>query len=383
MPLSFLKRNFTYPTLEWLHDSRAIGIILLSCTFISLFLSNIGNTAYTHFWHIEYKALAAWHLPHNLYVWINDGLMTLFFFLAGMEIKRELKIGELSSIKKAILPMGAAVGGMVAPAVIFLILNKGTAFTMGWGIPIATDIAFSLGIASLLGKKMPVSAKIFLTALAIVDDLGAILVIALFYGGTVQLTYLLLSVSIVFLIIIINKTIRFGWLQCLLGLALWFCLYNSGIHATLAGVTFAFLVPTKQLIYYEHKIHLVVNFIILPLFALANTAIVFPQQGLQALNNTLSWGVMAGLFIGKPLGIVSLCWILVKNKIAVLPYKTSWPTLIGVGILAGIGFTMSIFISTLAFTEAAMQDIAKIAVLIASFLSMGIGYAWIMLLVKK
>lgn len=384
MPLSFLKRNFINPVLEWLYDSRAIGIILLSCTCISLLLSNISTENwYTHLWHIEFKMLAAWHLPYSIHMWINDGLMTLFFFLAGMEIKREIKIGELSSIKKAILPIGAAVGGMIVPAVLFLLFNKGTIFAGGWGIPMATDIAFSLGIASLLGKKVPISAKIFLTALAIIDDLGAMLVIALFYGGAIQLTYLLLAAAIVFLIIMINKTIRFGWLQCLLGLALWFCMYNSGIHATLAGIVFAFLIPTKQLTDYEHKVHPVVNFIILPLFAFANTAIVFPQQGLQTLSNTLSWGIIIGLFIGKPLGIISACWVLVKNKIAVLPYKTNWSTLIGAGILAGIGFTMSIFISTLAFAATTTQDIAKIAVLIASILAMVIGYAWIMLTNKK
>lgn len=376
---TFLKRKFINPLLELLYDSRAIGIILLSCAILSLILSNIGTASwYTHIWHIELPStFVQWHLPHTIHEWINDGLMSLFFFLAGMEIKREIKIGELSSIKKSILPIAAAIGGMLMPAILFQIFNKGTIFSSGWGIPMATDIAFSLGVASLLGKRVPISAKIFLTALAIIDDLGAILVIALFYGGEIQLSYLILSVAIGFLIFMLNKAISFGWLQCLLGLALWFCMYNSGIHATLAGIVLACLVPTKQLLYYEQKFHPIINFIILPLFALANTAIVLPKQSLQALNNNLSWGIIVALCIGKPLGIVSACWILVKRKLAILPSKINWPILIGIGFLAGIGFTMSIFISTLAFADLALQDTAKIAVLIASLLAMIVGCIWI------
>ncbi len=384
MLLHFFKRNFINPLLELLYDSKAIGILLLGCTLISLVISNIGNTDwYTFIWHLEFPVLTKYKLPHNIHLWINDGLMTLFFFLAGMEIKREIKIGELSSVKKSILPIGAALGGMIVPALLFHLLNRGSLFSSGWGIPMATDIAFSLGIASLLGKRVPVSAKVFLTALAIIDDLGAILVIAFFYGREIELTYLLCSLGMVFVIFMLNKIVPFGWIQCLLGLALWFCMYNSGIHATLAGILLACLVPTKQLSHYEQKIHPIVNFFILPLFALANTAIVFPQQGFQTLNSSLSWGIIIGLFIGKPLGIILTCWFLVKMKWAMLPYKVNWSILTGIGILAGIGFTMSIFISTLAFSNNTVQDLAKMAVLIASFLAMVIGYAWIVMTNKK
>lgn len=384
MLFSFIKKNFVNPLLELLYDSRAIGVLLLGCTVISLILSNIQTSYwYIHIWHIEWKMFAQWHLPYNMHLWINDGGMSLFFFLAGMEIKREIKMGELSSIKKSILPIGAAIGGMIIPVILFLLINKGNIFNKGWGIPMATDIAFSLGIASLLGKKVPTAAKIFLTALAIIDDLGAILVIALFYGQEIQLTYLILAITIAFLIFMLNKAIPFGWIQCSLALVLWYCMYNSGIHATLAGIVFAFLVPTKQLVQYEHKIHPIVNFLILPLFALINTTIIFPAQNIQILNNSLLWGIIMGLLVGKPLGIGFACYFLIKIKWAVLPSKTTVSTLIGIGILAGIGFTMSIFISTLAFSSLFIQDIAKIAVLLASLLAIIVGCIWIIITNKN
>jgi NhaA family Na+:H+ antiporter len=295
-----------------------------------------------------------------------------------MEIKREMVEGELSSFKKSMLPVFAAMGGMVAPALLYLAINKGTVYNEGWGIPTATDIAFSLGIASLVGKKVPVSLKIFLTALAIIDDLGAIIIIALFYGAAVKIVYIVACIAIIVLITLLNKRkVKFGFLHALLGISLWYCMFNSGIHATVAGVIFAFLVPKELLKNLEHKFHNLVYFVIMPIFALANTAIVIPENGLSLLNLDLSRGIILGLVIGKPLGIITACFILVKMKLAELPTRTNWYQMIGAGILAGIGFTMSIFIATLAFTNPLFQDTAKIAVLVASFIAMITSYIWL------
>jgi NhaA family Na+:H+ antiporter len=309
---------------------------------------------------------------------INDALMALFFFLAGMEIKRELVCGELASVKKSLLPISGAIGGMLVPALFFALFNKGTQYIHGWAIPTATDIAFTLGIASLLGKRVPVALKIFLTALAIIDDLGAIIVIAIFYGGRLQAGYLLGCLLVVAALWLLNrKKVTFGLAHWLLGILLWYCMFNSGIHATVAGVIFAFMVPMKELERLELKFHAPVYFLVMPLFALANTAINLPDNGLQSLTSSLSWGIITGLCIGKPLGICAACYFLVQKKWAVLPSGTNWPKMIGGSLLAGIGFTMSIFISTLAFDNPTMQDVAKISVLLASLLAMTGGYYWL------
>ncbi len=370
---------------EFIHDSRAIGIVLLSCTVVSLLLSNvfIGEN-YLHFWHIELPGFAQMHLPESLLHFINDALMALFFFLAGMEIKREMAEGELASFKKSALPVFAALGGMLVPAIIFLVFTKNTDYSHGWAIPMATDIAFTLGVASLLGKRVPVALKVFLTALAIIDDLGAIVVIALFYGGSIKIWFLVACAILIFLIILLNRfTKKFGIPQFILGIILWYCMFNSGIHATVAGVVFAFLVPVHLLNKFEVKLHHIVYFIIMPIFALANTAIIFPSNSGEALTGSLSWGIMLGLFIGKPLGIFLFCYLLVKRKYAELPNGTNWNQLFGAGILAGIGFTMSIFISTLAFSDVLHQDIAKISVLIGSFAAMMMGYMWLRYVAKE
>lgn len=304
--------------------------------------------------------------------------MAVFFFVAGMEIKRELVNGELSTPQKALLPAAAALGGMLAPALLYLLFSKGTVYQSGWGIPMATDIAFSLGILSLLGNKVPVSLKIFLTALAIIDDLGAIIVIALFYGAAVQWWWLAACVVITaVLYYLLRKKQRLSWLHYLLGLLLWYAMFNSGIHATVAGVVFALLVPVQQLPQLEHKLHYPVHFFILPAFAMANTAIHFPDNIGAAFHSPLSLGIIAGLLLGKPLGICGMSWLLVKKKRAHLPSGTSWKQMTGAGILAGIGFTMSIFISSLAFTDTGLQDTAKIAVLTVSALAMIGGYCWL------
>jgi NhaA family Na+:H+ antiporter len=248
-------------------------------------------------------------------LWINDGLMAVFFFLAGMEIKREMLAGELASLKKSALPVFGAVGGMIVPALLFTLFNKGTNGMQGWAIPTATDIAFTLGIASLLGSRVPASLKIFITALAIIDDLGAIIVIALFYGAQLEVWYLTGCVVIVFIVLLLNKIkVKPGWLHILLGIMLWYCMFHSGIHATVAGVLFAFLLPASSLQKLELQLHKPVYFIILPLFAMANTAILIPSNGIQFLNTTVSWGILAGLCIGKPLGICAACYFLTRKK---------------------------------------------------------------------
>lgn len=375
------------PLKVFIHDSRSIGISLLVATLLSLVLSNIPviSEAYTRFFQLSIDGTQAhafeWgflHLPNSIIVFINDLLMAAFFFLAGMEIKRELVTGELASFKQSILPVAAAIGGMIVPAIIYTQFARGTNYTSGWAIPMATDIAFTLGIASLLGNRVPVALKVFITALAIIDDLGAIVVIALFYGSQLKLFYLLLSALIMLVLLSLQKNkVKLGWFTWVLGIALWYTMFNSGIHATVAGVLFAFTIPVSKLPELEIKFHTPVYFIIMPLFALANTAIIFPESGIGALNNAFSTGIMAGLFIGKPLGICLASYWMIKRKWAQLPNQTNWHQMIGAGILAGIGFTMSIFISMLAFSETATQDIAKLAVLVTSVFSMIVGYAWI------
>lgn len=378
MPVGFLKFRFVTYLQEFLHDSRSIGLLLLGCTVFSLILANTdAGPAVLHFLHWEATAMHALQLPHTPLHFINDGLMAVFFFLVGMEIKRELVIGELNTVRRAVLPLAAAAGGMIVPAAIYLLFNKGTEFQNGWGIPMATDIAFSLGVASLLGSKFPVSLKVFLTALAIIDDLGAIIVIALFYGGAVKGLYLLGAGLVLALLYWMNKRkMRFGIAHVLLGLLLWYLVFNCGIHATIAGVLFAFMVPTSQIPSLEMKLHNVVNFLILPLFAIANTAIVLNVSVMSELTNTLGLGIVAGLVLGKPIGIFLACWLLVRNRLASLPNGINWMQLAGAGLLAGIGFTMSIFIAGLAFDEMQYQDISKIAILVAALLSVLLTFIW-------
>ncbi|TWI85057.1 NhaA family Na+:H+ antiporter [Lacibacter cauensis] len=383
MPFSFLKKVFISPLLEFIHDSRAVGIMLLICTVVSLVISNtfIGEY-YLNFWNAEVHLGA--YMPHTVLHWINDGLMAIFFFQVGMEIKREMVTGELASIKQSILPVAGAVGGMLVPALIFTIFNSGTEFANGWGVPMATDIAFSLGIASLLSGRVPLALKIFLTALAIIDDLGAIVAIAIFYTSTIKFVYLFGGLGIFALLLVLTRLkVKFGFWNFLLGAALWFCFFNSGVHATIAGVLFAFTIPIKKLDGIEHALHNYVNFLIIPIFALANTAIVIPLGFTEHMTNSLSIGIIAGLLLGKPLGIVLFCWLLVKLKIGQLAEGINWKHMIGLGLLAGIGFTMSIFISMLAFKDSFTQDISKMAVMVASVLAIICGYAWFKFFIKE
>ncbi len=385
--IHFVHRKIIHPLQQFIHDSRSAGISLLVCTGVSLLLANTGfwQEGYRNFWSATFDGTIDHHtyigflaLPNSPILLINDGLMAFFFFLVGMEIKRELLTGELASLKKSSLPIFGAIGGMIIPALLFSFFNKGTEAMQGWAIPAATDIAFTLGVASLLGNRIPVGLKIFITALAIIDDLGAIAVIAFFYGGQLQLAYLAACAFIVIILWILNRAkVKFGIIHWLLGLLLWYCMFHSGIHATVAGVVFALMVPTSSLTKFELWFHKPVYFIIMPVFALANTAIGFPANSLHELNHSLSWGILAGLCLGKPMGICAACYFLVKKKMAELPRGVNWHKMIGAGLLAGIGFTMSIFISTLAFNDPSQQDIAKIAVLAASFIAMIAGYFWL------
>ncbi len=370
-----IKRQIISPIQEFIKDSRAVGVTLLICTVVSLLIANSGwKDSYLHLLEKEMHILPFLHLPHSILHWINDGLMTLFFFLVGMEIKRELLIGELSSLKKASLPIAAAIGGMVVPAGIFAIFNNGTPYSGGWGIPMATDIAFSLGVASLLGNRVPVTLKIFLMALAIIDDLGAILVIAVFYGGAISWLHLLVAALLLGILHVLNKLKgNQWWVTLVIGLLVWYCVFNSGIHATIAGVLIAFFIPLEKLSNYEHTLHDPINFIILPLFAFANTAIEIPGNFSEAITTSLSWGVLAGLVLGKPLGITLASWLTVVTKIGERPSGTSWMQLVGMGALAGIGFTMSIFITMLAFSDPLTQNIAKLAILIGAVVSVLFG----------
>lgn len=375
---SKLQNQLFSPLKDFFNDSRAIGIILIVCTALSLALSNCAATSisYTKFWENEFHWFVRFlHLPETNLLFVNDVLMTLFFFLVGMEIKRELTIGELASLQKSLLPVFAALGGMLCPAIIFLLFNNGTSLQKGWGIPMATDIAFSLGILSLLGKRIPVQLKIFLTALAIIDDLGAVLTIAVFYSANISFLYLGFAVVIVFLVIGLNKFKVNNLLFYLVpGVLLWYCMFNSGVHATLAGVIMSFCMPLNQLAKLEHKLFHPVNFVIMPLFALANTAIILPTNMNFIFTSTISFGVIAGLVVGKPLGIFSFAYLAAKFKIAAVPANTTWKQVFGVGLLGGIGFTMSIFTAALAYVAQDLQIIAKVAIIIASILSGVFGY---------
>jgi len=362
-----LRYRIMTPLRDFINDSRSTGVLLIGCTLLSLVIANsTGSSWYSSGWRAEMFRGNPLRLPTSPLDWINNFMMAFFFLLAGMEIKRELLTGELSSFKKAILPFGAAFGGMLVPALIYTAFNINTHQAHGWGIPTATDIAFSLGIASLLGKRFPVGLKILLMALAIIDDLGAIVVIALFYGGHVSGWWLGLSAIIYLTLLGCNYLkIKFGSIQILLGLGLWYAMLQSGVEASITGVLFAFAMPVRHLALIEKIIHKPVNFFILPLFALANTAILIPNHIIQSLNTTVSMGVILGLVIGKPVGIFLVSRIMVACNIAHLPANTKWKQLFGMGTLAGIGFTMSIFTTMLAFNQESFRNIAKISILIS------------------
>jgi Na+:H+ antiporter, NhaA family len=367
---------------EFIQSGKASGLLLILCTIASLVLANspLGD-GYVHFWHLNVAGLSLAH-------WINDGLMAIFFLLIGLELERELYDGELSDLRNALLPTIAALGGVVAPALIHYALNGGTPSQPGMGIPMATDIAFALAVLALLGRSVPASLKVFLVALAVIDDLAAIVVIAIFYTADLALPYLAAAFGLLLILALMNW--RFG-VRALtpylcIGVLVWGCMLKSGVHATIAGVLLAFVIPyarggrgdvgpSQRL---EHTLHKPVGFGVLPLFALANTAIVLGADWAERLTSTNSLGIALGLLIGKPLGIVLLTYLSVASGICRLPLDLSWRHIAGAGMLGGIGFTMSIFISNLAFPQApALIDASKVAILIASVASGLLGFIWL------
>ncbi len=375
--------NLTQYFKKFFSSNQASGIILIFCVAASLIIANTPAAESFQAFLDKQMGTDIFHLRYPVTIWINDGLMAIFFLLVGLEIKRELVEGELSSFKNASLPIFAAMGGMLVPAVIYAMLNYGTPYSNGWGIPMATDIAFSLAIISLLGNKIPNSIKIFLAALAIVDDLGAILVIAIFYTDQIHWMYLLLSVGTAALLFLLNflKVTKIIY-YLIPGLFLWYFLHHSGIHATIAGVMLAFSIPTNvsdieisPLEKLEHQLHYPVSFLIMPIFALANTNITFTNEMISGVTSTLGIGIILGLILGKLLGINLFSLLAIRLKLSSLPHNSTWKQMIGVGLLAGIGFTMSIFIALLSFkNEIEIQNEAKFAILIASFIAAVSGY---------
>lgn len=360
---------------EFFDSEKAGGMMLIGCTAVSLILANSGfSSAYSGFWQTGIAG-------HTVGQWINDGLMAIFFLLIGLELEREIYKGELSDIKDAMLPIFAAVGGMVVPAALFLLLNYGTPGQQGAGIPMATDIAFALGVLSLLGRRVPTSLKVFLTALAVIDDLGAILVIAFFYTKSLDWFNLIAALGIFAGLIALNRMRVKNLIPYVLGgIAMWYFMLNSGVHATITGVLLAFAIPFgsggKESPSYilQHLLHKPVAFVILPVFALANTAIALESGIVDTLSQSYSVGIALGLVAGKPLGIFLLTLIAVKLGISKLPGDLTWKSIFGVGLLGGIGFTMSIFIALLAFDDATIVNNAKLAILLSSLVAGVIGF---------
>ena len=373
----------------------ASGLVLLFAAVIALAISN-SDYAIIYFSVLQkYITLGygSFALKLSLIHWINDVLMTVFFFLVSLEIKREMVQGELSNPKKALLPIIGAVGGMVVPAAIYILINLGSSETLkGWAIPSATDIAFSLGVLSLLGKRVPISLKIFLTALAIIDDLGAIVIIAFFYSGNIQTMYLVLMLVALIILIALNKYKVTNFLPYLIvGILLWDFTHQSGIHATIAGVLLALTIPhntkvnkNSLLLKLEHGLSPYVAFGIMPLFAFANAGVSLKGLTFATLLNPVPLGIVLGLFFGKQIGVFVLSYISVKLKIADKPNNATWPTFYAVSILTGIGFTMSLFVGNLAFANDMQYiDGVKIGVLAGSLLSTVFGYVLLLIFSKK
>ncbi|NRT12789.1 Na+/H+ antiporter NhaA [Flavobacterium sp. 14A] len=369
---------------EFFDNEKATGLILIACTIVSLIMANsIFASQYIYTWHAKF-------FGESLEYWINDGLMTVFFLLIGLELKREINDGELSNVKDALLPIFAAMGGMFIPAGIFLINNYGTVTHSGAGIPMATDIAFALGILSLLGNRVPLSLKVFLTALAVIDDLGAILVIAIFYTKTIVWMNLFIALAVFVGLLIMNRMkVRSLTLYLLGGVVMWWFMLHSGIHATITGVLLAFTIPfchgEKDSIFskLERALHKPVGFFILPLFALANTAIIISSNIGETLSQHYSIGIALGLIVGKPLGIALASFIAVRLGVCKLPADLNWKTVISVGFLGGIGFTMSIFITLLAFDDQTIINNAKFVILLSSLVAGVLGFLFLKTTLKQ
>jgi len=411
------------------------GILLIFATIAALFIANSGlGSEYELFWKQDFTVGSElFHLTKPIILWINDGLMAIFFFMVGLEIKRELLAGELSSPKQAALPIIAAIGGMIVPALLFTFLNSGKVGTEGWGIPMATDIAFSLGVLSLLGKRVPLALKVFLVAFAIVDDIGAVIVIALFYSAQIHWSLLWIALALVAILFLFNYfNIHFIPFYMLIGWIVWYLFLKAGIHPTIAGVLIAFSIPStrkiklkdfsfkikqsiedfcdepcessitlnnKQLASIdnmenhlhkvqsplqtlEHKLHGFVTFIVMPLFAFANAGVVLSGFGLESFNS-LTINVALSLFLGKIIGIFLFTYLTIKLKIAELPRNITWSNIFGVSILGGIGFTMSIFISTLAYSNIILINQAKLGILFGSFFAAIFGFVFLKYTLKN
>ncbi len=362
---------------EFFRSEKSGGLLLIFCTVVSLVLTNIYPANYADIWIFPFAG-------HTITHWINDGLMTIFFLLIGLELEREIYIGELSVLKNALLPMFAALGGMLVPAGIFLLFNTEGQASAGAGIPMATDIAFALGVLSMLGNRVPVSLKVFLTALAVIDDLGAIIVIAVLYTNTLNIVSLSIAMGIFAMLLVLNRSgIHTLWPYLMGGGFMWYFMLNSGVHATITGVLLAFAIPfgdggEKSSSYVLQRfLHRPVAYFILPVFALANTCIIIQPDSFQALGSSISLGIIAGLLIGKPAGIILFSYLTTVVKISSLPDDVKWPHLMGAGMLAGIGFTMSIFITLLAFEDAMTIDLSKMSVLVASLIAGILGFLWL------
>ncbi|HXG85797.1 MAG TPA: Na+/H+ antiporter NhaA [Pyrinomonadaceae bacterium] len=385
--MGVVQRKLTETFKDFYDSEKSSGIVLVVCTFVSLLLANSSfGENYLRLWQLYIGGLSVEH-------WINDGLMAIFFLLIGLELNRELRTGELSNFKNALLPIFAALGGVALPALIHLFFNYGTPTQAGIGIPMATDIAFALGALSLLGSRVPASLKVFLTALAVMDDLAAIVVIAVFYTAELSATYLFGALAVFGVLALMNRLRVTSLIFYLIGGGLmWFLMLKSGVHATIAGVLLAFTIPfatnkdadepslSSKL---EHFLHKPVAFLILPVFALANTSIVVGADWAQSLASANSSGIIFGLIIGKPIGITLVSFTAVAFGICRLPLDLNWKHVSGAGLLGGIGFTMSIFITNLAFTgNTNIINSSKMAILLASFAAGAAGFLWLKLLGK-
>lgn len=383
---------------EFMKKESSAGILLIFVTILALFLQNSFMTDfYTNFLHTPVEIrFGKLHIAKPLLLWVNDGLMAVFFFLIGLEVKREVMEGHLSSLKQITLPGIAAVGGMVVPALVFIFFNKGDDFAMnGWAVPTATDIAFALGILSLLGPRVPLSLKIFLMALAIIDDLGAIVIIALFYTSELSTASIVIATAALIILFIMNRMdVAIKSAYIVVGVILWVSVLKSGVHATLAGVALAFMIPlnskdkkgnsfsmSKEM---EHDLHYWVAFAILPLFAFVNAGVDLQGISLEEMAGPVPLGIMLGLFIGKQVGVFGFSWLAIKMGVASLPKESNWTMLYGVSVLTGIGFTMSLFVDTLAYNDTQLYHYAdKLAILIGSFLSAIVGYLILRMAKKK
>lgn len=376
--LQTLSRSFQ----AFFDSEKSSGILLILCTVVSLLLANsLIGTHYLEFWQTGVAGL-------SIGQWINDALMAIFFLLIGLELERELYVGELSNVRNALLPMFAALGGVVAPALIHYSLNAGTPTESGFGIPMATDIAFALGALAILGSRVPASLKVLVVAFAVIDDLCAIIVIAVFYTAQLSVAHLLAALAVWGVLLVFNRVLRvMSMLPYLIGgVLMWALMLKSGVHATIAGVMLAFAIPfshkdddaaspSHKL---EHILHKPVAFIILPLFALANTGVVIGADWMQSLAAANSVGIVTGLLVGKPVGVFLLCFTAVAVGLCRLPEDLDWRHVLGAGILGGIGFTMSIFITNLAFAgDAAAINAAKMAILLASLTAGTAGFLWL------